>query len=360
MAKIVFFNGTLCEGGAERVISLLSKELVDKGHNVEIVLHRNSPIFYEIDPHIKVTKIEKEIGTRGIIKSILWMRKYFKNNADIIVSFLAPFNMLAIMATIFSKVPLIVADRNDPKKVPQNYMIRKIRDILYCFADGVVLQTNSNKEYFNYIVKKKSVIIPNPIDLGDKKGLSLKSNKVKEIVSVGRLMPQKNQILLIKAFEEIHNEYPDYILTIYGEGPMRKVLTEEIEQLKLEKYVRLPGSMKDVIDRIASAELFILTSDYEGMPNALIEAMCLGLPVISTSVSGATDLIDSGENGILIDLNNKNDLVRAMRDLITNDKLRIKLGHNAEKIAEKLILENIVDMWFQFMYITMKRKEIKK
>lgn len=362
MARIIFFVGTLREGGAERVISLLSKELVARGNIVEIVLYCNSPIFYEIDSNIRITKIEKEIGTKNIIKSVFWMRQYFKENSDIVISFLAPFNMLCIASTICSKIPLIVADRNSPNKVPKNYFIRKIRDILYCFADGIVLQTNTNKNYFNNIVKKKSLVIPNPVDLGNRKGLGLRSKKIKEIVSVGRLMPQKNQMLLIRAFEEIHHKYPEYVLTIYGEGPMREKLTEEIERLGIQEYVKLPGSMKNVIDKISHAELFVLTSDYEGMPNALIEAMCLGLPVISTSVSGATDLIHSGKNGILIKLNDKNALVKAMQDLFTDHKLRLELGRNAEKIAEQLTLENIVSMWCEFMQVTMKKKgkKIKK
>lgn len=348
--KVYFFTGALLEGGAERVISLLSREFVNKEIDVEIVIYKNCPIFYEIDNRIKVCKIESETKSNNMLKNIIWLRKKFQNDADLVISFLAPFNMLAIFSTLFSSIPIIVADRNDPKKIPSNFFVRKIRDIIYCFANGVVLQTKTNQEYFSEFIKKKSCVIYNPIDLKKLQGAALSANKEKEIVSVGRLMPQKNHIMLIRAFANIHQQYPNYKLTIYGDGPERSKLIELAKDLNLSDYISFPGNVKDVHERILSSEVFVLSSDYEGMPNALIEAMCLGLPVISTKVSGATDLIHDYQNGIVIDVNDSNGLVQALIKFLENETLRNKCAQNAVKLASSLKLDIISDEWIKFIY----------
>ena len=294
--KILFFIGHLNSGGAERVVSLLSNKLFDKGFDIEILTYYDRKINYSINNNIKITKVVLETKSSNIIKNMSWLKKYFNNNADLIISFLAPFNMLALLTK--GNTPIIVADRNDPNKIPNNKLLRLLRNKIYKKANYVVVQTNNNKNYFNYL--NNVIVINNPINIGNNVGKAINTQKENKIVSVARLMPQKNQLLLIEVFNEVLKEHKDYKLIIYGEGPERSNLENKINELKLNDSVLLPGNDNDVINKILDAKVFVLPSNYEGMPNSLIEAMCIGLPVISTKVSGANELIKDKENGLLI------------------------------------------------------------
>ena len=345
--RIVFFDGTLMQGGAERVISILSRHLSERGFSVQILLLYDREIFYEIAPSVRVTVVEKESGSKNLLKNLLWVRRFFEKNADVVISFLAQFNMFALVAHTGLKSKIIVADRNDPRHMPNRQYLRKLRNLLYRFADGVVVQTSHNKEYFSKDVQKKSIVIHNPVDLGDLAGKAIGAEKKREIVSVGRLMPQKNQSMLLEAFAAIRDEFPDYVLTIYGEGPERSNLERKADELGIGDRVFLPGSVKDVHDRIISSELFVLSSDYEGMPNALIEAMCLGLPCISTKVSGATDLIRDGENGLLIEVGDCDEMKGALRQMLLNEELRERSGKQAVLLNDALETEKITAQWIE-------------
>lgn len=346
--KIIFFDGTLENGGAEKVISILTDYLAQKDLPVEIITYYDSEIFYKFNDKIVIHSIIKNTKSKNILKNILWLRKYIKNNAGVVVSFLAPFNMIAITAKLGLKVPIIVADRSDPNVSPSNKIIRTARNFSYRFADLVVLQTKKNQEYFNKYLKH-SCVINNPINLQQNAGLSLRKEHSKTIVSVGRLMPSKNHAMLIRAFNKFYQNHSDYNLIIYGEGPEREKTTELICELGLSEVVYLPGSIKDVNEKMSDAELFVLPSNYEGMSNALIEAMCLGMPVISTKVSGACELIENNENGILIDCYDENGLLEAMEKMITDDEFRNKCAQNATKLNDKLNVAKITSEWIDAM-----------
>lgn len=345
----MFFVGTLMEGGAERVISILSRKMHEQGFDVQILLYYDREIFYEIESAVKITVVQKESGSSNILKNLLWIRRFFKANADVIISFLSPFNIMSLAVHTGLRSTIIVADRNDPRFIPVNPAIRKLRDFLYRFSDGVVLQTMHNRNYFSKAIQQKSVIISNPIDLGEKAGMGLATKKRHEIVSVGRLMPQKNQAMLLRAFAKISADFPEYCLTIYGEGPERELLEKLAGELGIKERVNLPGSVKDVHHRIACCELFILSSNYEGMPNALIEAMCLGLPCISTNVSGAADLIVSGENGLIIEVGDTEALTHQMKQLLSDQGQRDRYARNAVELNSKLEVDKIVKEWISFI-----------
>lgn len=347
--RYVFVAGSLLSGGAERVISILSNRTALSGNDVEILLYYDYEIFYEINPSIKISVVEKETGTKRLATNIKWIRKYIKNNADVIISFLAPINMTVILATLGLGKTVIVADRNDPRRVPENPFIRKLRDALYLLADGIVVQTKSNQDYFPALIKKKSIIIYNPVD--DTRIENVPEVKVSKgkIVSVGRLIKQKNQELLLKAFSKIKEEFPDYSLTIYGEGNYRQRLIDLSIELGIADSFFLPGNSKSVLKDIKDAELFVLSSNYEGMSNALVEAMCLGLPVISTKVSGSTDLIKNGVNGLLVECGDEDGMVQALRCMLLDFDLRTQCGRNALRIKEELLPERIMDRWVNYI-----------
>ena len=348
--NVVFFIGKLGNGGAERVVSILTQQYAIMGIPVEIVLYYDEKPFYDIHPDVRITYAERETGSKNLLKNIIWLRHYFTHNANLVISFLAQFNMVALTASFATGVPVIVADRNDPRHMPKQAPVRIARNLLYHLADAVVVQTQHNKDYFPQSLQKKCRIIYNPVDLQDKHGLALRTPKKPRIVSAARLMKQKNQLMLLDAFAQIRQDFPEYTLTIYGEGPFRDVLENRIRELGLGSSIALPGKVQNVFECIADADLFVLSSDFEGMPNALIEAMCLGLPVISTKVSGATDFIRHGENGLLTDIGNTNQLAEAMRQMLGNSQLRQSCAQEAINLNNFLRTEDIANQWLKLKF----------
>ena len=343
--RFVFFIGALDEGGAERVLSILANELAKRGHEIEVLTYYHREVVYPLNSEIKLSSVEEATDGKRLLGRLLWLRRYFRKNARVAISFLAPFNMLMILATIGTRVPVIVADRNDPRRIPQKALVRRLRNLLYRFADRVVLQTKSNADYFGRAIQKKSEIIFNPIDLGDASGLALRTKKEKKIVSVGRLMPQKNHEMLIRAFASLAKKLPDYRLVIYGEGKNRQNLEALITQLHLEQFVLLPGSVSNVPQAIADAQVFALSSDYEGMSNALMEAMCLGLPVLSTAVSGTSDLIESERNGLLVPVGDESAFTNELLRLTLDPALQKHFGEEAQELTKRCSPEAVCDQW---------------
>ena len=343
--KIEFFVGEFSEGGAERVISILANELTSRGHEVVILKYFNSINYYKTDERVKISSLEELTGTKSKLKNIAYLHKHLKSFDGVFVSFLAPFNILALIANMGNKTPLIVADRNDPSKLPGNKFLRMLRDYLYRFADRVVVQTSKNKAYFSNKVQSKTEVIYNPLILNDMEGKAIETKKEKIIINIGRLEPQKNQDMLVDAFKLFHEKHPEYKLFIYGEGSYRKELESRVDSLGLNDCIYLPGNVKDIFERLCSCEFFVLSSNYEGMPNALIEAMGLGVPVISTKVSGATDLVKDGINGLLIDVNDNVSLLDSMNRLAESEELRRNLSQEAIKIVAMLNSKNICDIW---------------
>lgn len=345
--KYLFFIGTLESGGAERVVSILSRELAEKSE-VSILTYYDRQIAYDIDERVKLSSVTRQTKSGNILKNLLYIRRYFKDNGGTVLSFLAPFNILALVAHFGIKSPIIVADRSDPRKSPQNKVIRKLRNFLYRFADGVVLQTEYNRNYFNNCIKKKSAVIYNPVNLGEYEKAALDSEKKKKIVTVGRLIPPKNHKLLIDAFCEVSKDFPEYTLEIFGDGEEKENLARYIAELGLAEKVHLMGRVKNVPEATKDAELFVLSSNFEGMPNALIEAMCLGLPVISTRVSGAEDMIKDGESGFLVDAGDTAGLAEAMKKMLASDELRKNMAQKATEIYGMLETSKIVKQWEAF------------
>ena len=231
-----------------------------------------------------------------------------------------------------------------------NFLMRKIVCHLYKKADGFVFQTEDAKKYFDGIIKCESKIIPNPINPKFIKEPYSKTRK-KNIVTVGRLEEQKNHELLIDAYKEVVKDFPEYKLLIYGDGSKREKLESIIKDNKLEKNVILMGKKDDIENEIYDASLFVLSSDYEGMPNALMEAMALGLPSISTDCpcGGSKMLINNEENGILVKTGDKKDMAKAINRLIENKELCKKLSNNSYKIKDEYSIENIQEKWLSFI-----------
>lgn len=360
--KILFCIDSMTKGGAERVISNLSNYLINNGYDVNILTVVNSDIEYDINAKVKLECLEdKFINVRNekngkikkisnFIKRIKLMKKAVnKINPDIIISFLPYTSFITLKA--IKDIPTIVSIRNDPKIEYSSKIYNFLMKKLYPRADGFVYQTEDAKQYFKNIVNVKSEIIPNPINEQFIVSQEFQGERKKEIVSVGRLFQQKNHQLLIDAFADLSDELLNYNLIIYGEGEERKKLQGIIKSKKLENRIFLPGNIKNIKEKIYDAKMFVLPSDYEGMPNALMEAMALGIPVIATDCpcGGPKFLIDNNNNGILIDVGDKKQLKKAILKIIKDAEFSKKISHNAIEISQKLAPEKINKKWEDFI-----------
>lgn len=357
--KILFCIDSLRKGGAERVISNLSNAFIKDNLNISILMISKCKIEYELNPEIELNYLEDEIakneGTISKIISFFRRTKLMKKKIsylkpDVIVSFL-PYTSFVVLNAIGKKIPVIVSIRNDPETEYSSKLYNLFMRMLYPKAKGIVYQTKEAKNYFKNILNVESEIIPNSINPDFIVDKEFEGKRKKEIVSVGRLFDQKNQKLLIDSFIEIKDKIPDYKLIIYGEGYKRNDLEKIIKDNNMNERIILPGNIKNVREKIYDSGLFVLSSEYEGMPNALMEAMCLGLPVISTDCpcGGPRFLIKNNENGILVDVGNKEQLKEAILKIISNEDLAKKISKNAIKISTELSPEIINRRWKEFI-----------
>ena len=362
--KILFCIGCMNKGGAERVMANLANYFSIE-NDVVIVISSNDDSKYELSKHVDLLKLDKEKfiknGVIRNIKRITMLKKIIKNfKPDIIISFLPEPSFRVLFIKTFCRIcPVIVSVRNDPKVEYKNLFNRIIMKILYPFADGFVFQTEEAQQYFSKKKKKKSVIIPNPLKEEFVTRKKYKGIRDKIIVNVGRLEEQKNHELLIDAYKDLENEIDGYKLIIYGEGTLREKLENKIKELDLEKKVILFGEVQNIPEKIEKASLFVLTSRFEGMPNALMEAMALGLPCIATDCpcGGVRKLIINKENGIVIKNNDLSELKNAIRYVINNPKNAEKLGIEAQKICVNMNPEKINGLWENYIQSIKNRRK---
>lgn len=356
MSKLIVNTGTLFAGGAERVLSILSTPFADAFDEVLYVMWLDAKypkIFYEIDPRVKVVRISQESGSKKLIKQMFWYRRFVKEQkASLVLSFMKKIGFTSTIALLFTGVPQIISERNDPR-YNKSQILRRCINASYLLSDikGIIMQTQSNKDYFTAkSLYSKTDVIYNPITMDDSMvGKALSTKKEDLIVSVGRLTSQKRHDRLIKAFAEFHMTHPSYKLCFWGEGEKRQELQTLADAIGLHDAILFPGRSNKVMDEICRAKMFVMTSEYEGMSNALLEAMCLGLPCISTKVSGATDLINHEENGFLIEHDNLQQLVSIMSRVADLDAEAIRIGQNAYKVFDKLSIDIIAKKWVEYL-----------
>lgn len=351
--NIKFLITSLGGGGAERVVCNLANYLVSKGDNVTISVIRGGVTKYNLDEQVRVDYFQKNYYDTPVsivkrVKEIVRVFNFFcssqKNQR--VVCFLELPVAYALLFKPFVKAMLIICERNNPEFYTKGYQY--LYKLLANKTDLCICQTKVIADWYGNIIKdhNKIKVIPNSIN-STILGSIIGKRTNKEIVSMARLTPQKNQRLLIEAFAEISREYPDYRLIIYGEGPLRQELTNLVVSKGLSEKVALPGFTSDVIEVFNHASMFVMTSDHEGMPNALAEAIAMGVPSISTDCGGggARELIDDGINGFLVPCRDLKSLVSAMKKIISNPNMATQFSHEAYAIRKRLNPDIIHSQW---------------
>ncbi len=353
---LMIFCSALQAGGAERVLSILSTPFADHYERVTYLMWQDVPIFYTIDKRVQLVSVERACRG-GMLKRLFWMRRYIRRESpDIVLSFSAPFNMLALAALLGTRQRVVVAERIDPRSFRWGYCLNILRRWLYHTADGILTQTPSSKEYFKGALRRKTTVIYNPVVMPDQLvGKAVTEDKHPVVVSVARLVKQKQQEVLIRAFAKFHKSHPTYRLLIYGKGPELERLQREAEMLGVKDVVCFPGVVKEIWPALLSAQMFVMSSQFEGMSNSLIEAMCLGLPCISTKVSGAVDLICHGENGYLVDVGDDEAICCYMQRLADDQPLAQQIGRQAVTLYKALNVDTIAREWIEYIDAMIQR-----
>lgn len=352
MKSIDIITKAMTSGGAERVIAQLANYFIEQNISCRIITTDNREVMYPLDETIEVLAIGKKSNNKAIDRILRYKRirsVVQKNRPDVVLTMPEDTGIYAILALIGTGIPVFVSERNNPWVMPNIKITRFLRKLAYLFAKGIIFQTEMAKSFFSRHIQKKGVVLQNPVD--EKRIPEPYTGERKKIfAAVGRLEPQKNYPMLIKAFSEFHEAEQDYQLIIYGEGTERANLEKLIKQLNLEDSVFLPGRNKDVLNAINDSAAFILSSDYEGMPSALIEAMCMGMPVISTDCpsGGPRELIHNGENGLLVEVNNTESMKKAMHQII--DGRSEKLGKSAYVTGKQLTDSQIFEKWEKLLF----------
>jgi glycosyltransferase involved in cell wall biosynthesis len=351
--KILFIVHKMTYGGAQKIMAFLANGLSSDGYNIYLLTYEDMTLGQALAPgvkHLGLSFSPPSIYALRRVLQIIGVRKVINRvRPDVIIAFLPYANIISIIAAVGTRVPVIISERGDPN-VLQSWFTQ-LRDFIYNFSDGYVFQTEEAKKHFNKRIQAKAAVIPNPVIVNNIPPKWV-GNKDNVIVNVGRFeLIQKRQDVLIKAFSKIADKFPDVNLVFYGEGKDKQEIIKIIADCNLEKRVFLAGYTENIYLSIMRSRLFVLSSDYEGIPNALIEAMVVGLPCISTDCSpgGAASLIKNLKNGILVKTGCVEELAQAMEFLLSHPEVAESMGESALKIKIDLNPTIIICQWKKYI-----------
>lgn len=354
--RIAFYIGSLNKGGAERVITNLAIAFHEKGYEVFMITKFIAKEEYELPAGITriIADITKE-EEKGRIRNVYLRTKKLRDiilqiHPDVVVSFIGKSNLRTIMATRGTKIPAVVSVRSNPSREVGTGMKKFFTQLLFSMAEGVVLQTQEAKQFFWKNIQKKAIVLQNSINPEFVRESYL-GERSKSIVMVGRIDQNKNQRMVIEAFATLAKDYPEWKVELYGDGEERENLEAYVKELSLEKQIIFHGIQTNLPEKIEKASIFVLPSKQEGMPNALIEAMVLGLCVVSTDCpcGGPRDLIIPEKNGILIPVDDKERLQSVLIRLMDDEKLRSELSQSARKIIRQVTPKEINLQWENYL-----------
>lgn len=344
--KIVFFLPALGSGGAERVTALISRELVAQGRDVEILLLENV-VHYNVDPRVKVVVIGTK-NAKGKLKRMLhvikFLRDYVKSKNVVLIPMLDTCLRYSILMKLLFNARVVACERNNPYGQYLSFKTRFLRRRLFDLADYAVFQTPDAQGFYSAATRRKSVVIPNPVTVPERRW---RRNDNKALIILGRLHKQKNLPLAIDALKLTRQTIPNATLTIYGEGDERANLEKYVAEKNLQDAVFFRGTTKDVWSVLAEADGFILSSDFEGISNAMLEALAFGMPVAVTDcpIGGARMTIKNGVNGILTPVGDARALADATTKILTDGALADALGVAAREAMQEYAPEKIAGRW---------------
>jgi GalNAc-alpha-(1->4)-GalNAc-alpha-(1->3)-diNAcBac-PP-undecaprenol alpha-1,4-N-acetyl-D-galactosaminyltransferase len=370
--KVTLLIYALDGGGAQRVMSILANYWARSGWDVTLILliDDSTPPFYPLVPEVKL----RQLGIIGDSPSGLtllrtgWSRMQILRSAiveskpNVMISFINTVNVLTSIASWNLNIPIIVSEHTYPEFVDVNKIWQLVMKWTYRHADRVALLTQSALPFYPIAQGYRPIVIPNPVltpvpEISTGSAVTDRLLPTPTLIAVGRLHEVKGFDLLLTAFSQIQAKYPDWHLTILGEGPMRSALEDLRSQLGLKDRVHFPGQVANVNAYLRQADIFVLSSRFEGFPMAICEAMACGLPVLAVNcLSGPSDIIRDGIDGVLVPVNDIDALASGIEDLIANPDKRQRLAQAAPQILERFGLERVMELWTDTVFQVTKER----
>ena len=397
--KVVMVMPHMVGGGAERVAAQIMNKLNERGYDTRFILtsaKKNEVVRSDLNEKTELIILTEEMKTETVgqkiahlparaystffgklyekqgkyvpasigkatiewqyHREIKWLRNYLKQNPDMtVIAFSQPAMPIIVLAA--DKLPnkVIISERADPNRLMKKRYGKPFIEKYCTRADVAVFQTEDAKSVYPEAVSKKGTVIFNP--LKDNLMQPYHGERNKYITTFCRISNQKNLPLLVEAFDQVHSKHPEYTLRIIGDGSNeegREILQKiesRLNEFGLKKSVKFEPFMQNVHEAIIKDAMYVNSSDYEGISNAMLEAMAIGMPVVCTDcpIGGAKATINNGENGLLVPIQNAEALASAMNRMIEDNELADKLSHNASQIREELSLDKITEKWMQLL-----------
>lgn len=346
--KLLFVNASLTDGGSERAMSLVAQALAARGHDVTMVLVREKERTYSMDTRVNIVQLR--FGSSGKIRKLFsrlrQLRQVITNGSyDFVVCYMWDLNITTLAASLGTRARVLVSERGFPGTTTRTRTSKVLERLLYVFAHRIIYQTRDAQSYCPRTLRHKSLIMPNMIESLENSGPS--DTREKRIVSIGRLGPQKNFPLLLRSFTDFLSSHPEWRLEILGKGALENELKDLATTLGIRESVDFVGYVADVPARIQNAGMFVLASDFEGISNAMAEAMALGLPVVCTDcpVGGAALLIDNRISGMLVPVRDQTALTQAMDEVASDAALAEQLSRGARQSVARFTPERLAREW---------------
>lgn len=353
--KIDFIINKMSGGGAERVVSIMANYLYEKDYEVRIITFQGSDK-YEIYKEIKRIRLHRHpffrsVVFNGFFSLLLFYRKK-ANRPDIMSSHIHLLGYMTIPISLIYKIKIIVSEHNN-HLVKKSFAKKILWNVFYPFADAITFLTNFDKDYFS-TKNKNALLMPNPCSFEPINNDDLHQRREQVIVAIGDLdrYAHKGFDNLISIAAIVLNQNPNWKLKFIGEGETgMKYLKNEVEKLNISDKIIFTGYRDDVKDILATSEIFVLSSRYEGLPMVLLEAMSQGAACIAYDcISGPSNIITDKHNGLLIDNQNKKAMENGLNELIQNESLRIQFRNNSLLTLNQFSIESVGHKWEKLLH----------
>lgn len=366
MKHIAFHLNCLAQGGAERVVSTLANHFAAEGYQVSVATEWYGENEYPLDSrvkrvHVGLRKEDEEKGrwTKFLLR-VRYLKEFLKREQpDVLVAFDHRVDYRALMASRGTGVPVVISIRTNPAGHYDAFTDKVQIRWLFPRAAGCVYQTEGQREFFRPYLQDGTTVILNPIN--DKYlHVPQPEHREKSVVQSARIVDFKNQCMLCDAFAKVHARHPDYVLKFYGsdsgDGTLA-LLEAKIHELHAEEWIRWMGPCDHLERELVNASVYVLSSDWEGLPNGLMEAMAMGLPCAATDCpcGGPAEIIENGVNGLLVPIKDKDSMAQAILTLVEDPEYAEKLGTEARRIRDRASEDVICRQWIDYLNQVMEQ-----
>ncbi|MEF1200558.1 glycosyltransferase family 4 protein [Vibrio owensii] len=363
MRKIVFFVESLGSGGAERVLTVVANFFSENGWDVTIYVSTKETVpFYKVSESVKLVYLDFSYDKKGVwektleqFRRIMKIRRILKSkNNHIVIGFLSHMNVRLLISSIFTGNKIFCCEHNH-YNANRSKLFKYFKILSYiALSERISVLTERDYKSYPRLLKRKLYVLPNP--LGIEVEIINKKNKYKErkiiLLAIGRLCEQKGFDRLLEIISEFKLRYPsvDFELKIAGDGKLRHDLESTINEFGLKSSVMLLGNVQHIENLYCDADVFLMTSRWEGLPMVLGEAMMYGLPTVAYDCpTGPREFIVNGKSGLLIPDGHKNEFVEALYYICMHDDIRKDYSKYAKDASKKYSMKNIYKNWLEFL-----------